>query len=185
MAIGMSAFVQAVCQGTYSTTTDTNLVEGSVCATISYAAQTFRKNNRKDPRLDQDGRTCFLLTEHWRVYRNQDGAKRKQKALPMIALQKMMELASTKWETATTWLLIGAIFFAMHSCEYLMTTSRKESKQTKILRLKNIQFIKNGRRVRHSNPGLERSDIVLITFEFQKNNRRDEQIHMFSTNDVF
>ena len=101
----------------------------------------------------------------------------------MMALRKMMELAITPWEEATAWLLIGAIFFAMRSCKYLRTTVNEEGKRTRILRMRNISFSKGGRRVKHHEKGLEDSDIVIITFEFQKNDRRDEQVHMFKTED--
>ena len=101
----------------------------------------------------------------------------------MMVLRKMMHLSTTPWEVATSWLLIGAIFFAMRSCEFLQTTSREESKRTKILRLRNVQFTLQGKILPHSHPQLEECDIVIITFEFQKNDTRDTQIHMFKTSD--
>jgi hypothetical protein len=52
----------------------------------------------------------------------------------------MHQLASTDWEIAASWLLIGAIFFAMRSCEYLDTNSTESKRRTKILRLRNIVF---------------------------------------------
>ena len=126
---------------------------------------------------------CFLLTEQWRAYRNQDGSRRKQKALPLSVLRKMMEVSTTEWDIATSWLLIGGLFFAMRSCEYLQTSADESSKRTKILRLKNIQFTSKGRRIPHDSPNLEESDMVAINFEFQKNDRRDVQIHLFRTDD--
>ena len=58
-----------------------------------------------------------------------DGSRKEQKALPMLVLRKMMELSKSEWETATSWLLIGAIFFAMRSCEYLETNAREEARK--------------------------------------------------------
>ena len=112
-----------------------------------------------------------------------DSSRKKQKALPMLVLRKMMELSKSEWETATSWLLIGAIFFAMRSCEYLETNAREEARRTKILRVRNIQFVKGGKKISHHDKKLEESDMVMITFEFQKNDQRDTQIHMFKTND--
>ena len=112
-----------------------------------------------------------------------DGSRRKQKALPMMVLRKMMDISVSEWDEAVSWLLIGAIFFAMRSCEYLETNAKEASRRTKILRVRNIQFLKDGRRVKHDHPQLEHSDIVMITFEFQKNDTRDVQIHMFKTSD--
>ena len=128
----MSAFAQAMREATFSPTNKDELVEGTVCATLSYVAQAFRADNRPDPRLDVDGKMCFILQEQFRGYRNRDGSRRKQKALPMMVLRKMMELASSDRDKAITWLLIGATFFAMRSCEYLKTAP-EESKRTKIL----------------------------------------------------
>ena len=95
----------------------------------------------------------------------------------------MSTLAVTAWEKAVTQLFIGAIFFAMRSCEYLQTRFAEESKRTHILRLNNIQFKKNGRGLPHTSQNLEEADIVMITFQFQKNDKRDQRVHMFRTSD--
>jgi hypothetical protein len=118
-----------------------------------------------------------------RAYRNQDGKKKKQKALPMMVLRKMSELQNTKWQQAVVWLLIGAIFFAMRSCEYLDTKTPETERRTKILRLRNIIFKNNGKTVKHSD-NIHEAEIVMIIFEFQKNDKRDIQIHMFRTSDA-
>ena len=122
----MSAFAQAVRDATFSPTNREILVEGSVNATLSYVAQAFRSNNQADPRLDVDGKTCFMLQEQYRGYRNSDGSRDKQKALPMLVLRKMLDLASSERDKAVSWLLIGAIFFAMQSCEYLKTAAEEK-----------------------------------------------------------
>ena len=100
-----------------------------------------------------------------------------------MVLRKMMELSSTKLQQSHTWLLIGALFFAMRSCEYLRTSSKENIKRTKILRLKNIRFKKNGVVLDQDSKQLKCADIVIITFEFQKNNIRNRTVHMFSTGD--
>ena len=102
----------------------------------------------------------------------------------MTVLRKMHELAETEWDKAVTHLLIGAIFFAMRSCEYLRTSSRDGEKRTKIIRLGNIMFKKQGRILPNSSNELHTSDLVRIRFEYQKNDRRDVCIHMFGTDDV-
>ena len=117
-------------EATFTKVDRVQLVGGTVNANLSYVAQAFRSNNRNDPRLDSNNKTCFIIQEQLRGYRNQDGSRRKQKALPMMVLRKMMELSSSERDLAVTWLLIGAIFFAMISCEYLKTaeTSRKRTR---------------------------------------------------------
>ena len=101
----------------------------------------------------------------------------------MSVLRKMEEMAKSPWQIATVWLLIGAIFFAMRSCEYLSTNTPEQDRRTKILRLRNIIFRKDGITIPHSSEQLEQSDIVMIIFEYQKNDKRDVQIHMFRTSD--
>ena len=97
----------------------------------------------------------------------------------------MFEVSSTEWEIALTYLLILALFFAMRSCEYLETRYKEESKRTKILRCKNITFKKAGRILDHSVPFelLASADLVIILFEFQKNDWRNHSVHMFRTDD--
>ena len=79
-------------------------------------------------------------------------------------------------------LLIGALFFAMRSCEY-SKTDNSESKKTKMLCLRNIKFYNktsNGylEEVPHSSDLaiLQSSSCVSITFENQKNGEKDATI---------
>ncbi len=97
----------------------------------------------------------------------------------------MFEMSSTEWEIALTYLLILALFFAMRSCEYLETRYAEESKRTKILRCRNITFKKDGKRLSHSLSLeiLASADMVIILFEFQKNDWRNHSVHMFRTGD--
>jgi hypothetical protein len=181
----ISSFAEAVREATFSPRNQETLVEGTVNATVTFVAQAFRTNSREDPRLDADRKTCFLHQEQYRGYGNQDKARAKQKALPASVLRRMFEWSSSPWEMAVTWLLVLAFFFAMRSCEYLTASYPEESKQTKKLRLKNIIFKKQGRIVPHSShlALLAAADLVIVTFEFQKNNLRDHSVHMFRTPD--
>ena len=94
----------------------------------------------------------------------------------------MHSLANSKQDKAFCWLFTGAIFFAMRSCEYLKTSSF-ESKRTKILCLRNLVFKKDGKILAHSSKSLSAADLIIITFEFQKNTKRNKSIHMFATDD--
>ena len=179
----MSEFAQVHREDTFSRDNIRQLVEGTISVTLSHVAQTFRANNRSDPRLDQDGKISYILQEQFRGYSNQDGAVKKQKALPMMVIRRMYELAVSHKEIAFSQLCIGAIFFAMRSCEYLVTTSKENDKRTNILRLRNFQFKKEDRIIPHGSPSMAVSDLVAITFEFQKNHKRNKTIHMFKTND--
>ena len=102
----------------------------------------------------------------------------------MMVLRKMMNLACTKLAIAIVWLLIGAIFFCMRSCEYLQTCKDEEKKTTRIIRLGDIKFKLRGKMLKHSAKNLEKADIVMITFRFQKNDWRSQTVHIFKTNDT-
>jgi len=94
-----------------------------------------------------------------------------------------MDTAVTHKDLALAWLFIGATFFAMRSCEYLRTNHQEDSKRTKIIRLRNIRFKKQGRLLDIVRDKLIDAELVAITFEFQKNDKRDKMVHMFRTND--
>ena len=99
-----------------------------------------------------------------------------------MVLRKMMELSNSPRDKAVTWLLIGAIFFAMRSCEYLKTASG-EKKRTKIIKICNITFKMNNKTLHHDTSNLTSSDMVRIRFCYQKNDKRDVCIHMFKSGD--
>ena len=101
----------------------------------------------------------------------------------MMAVRKLKEIAVSSKDEAVAYLIIGAIFFAMRSCEYLRTNHSEDSKRTRILRLRNIVFKGKGVLIEHSNRNLKEADMVAITFEFQKNNRRNKTVHMLRTRD--
>ena len=157
-------------------------MEGTVATTIAHVAQTFRVNNRCDPRLDQDGKTNLTSQEQLRGYKNLDGAKLKQKALPLLAVRKMMELAITHKDYVMAWLFVGAIFFAMRSCEY-MQTGDELSTRTKIIRIKNVIFKKEGMTMAQGRNEITDANMVAITFEYQKNDKKNKAVHMFKTGD--
>ena len=89
----MSAFAQAMQEATFTRRNKDELVEGTVSATLSYVAQAFSSNKRPDPRLDADCKTCFIFQEQLRGYGNKYNTNFKHKALPMMVLRKMLELA--------------------------------------------------------------------------------------------
>ena len=97
-----STFTQVVREATFSKGYKINLVQGTVETTISYMAQAFRSSDRED----RDGKTCFLLQEQWRGYKNTDGNTKKQKPRAASALRKMNELFTTPWEVAVIHLLM-------------------------------------------------------------------------------
>ncbi len=66
----------------------------------------------------------------------------------------------------------AAHFWAMRSCEYAKVP-KAEQRQTKQLCLWNIAFIRDGKTLDHSSASLHLADCILITFEQQKNDRKE------------
>ena len=99
----------------------------------------------------------------------------------MIAVRKLKEIAIFHKDKALAYLIVGAIFFAVRSCEYVKTNHFEDSKRTKVLRLRNIMFKGQGMLLDHRNEQLDIADMVAITFEFQKNNKRNKTVHIFKT----
>lgn len=98
----------------------------------------------------------------------------------------MHKTALSNWDIAIVQLLILAFFFCMRSCEFLSTTYKEESKRTKILRLRNLKFKKGSTFLSirgSSEKELAAADIIIITFEFQKNDWRNHTVHMYRTDD--
>lgn len=73
----------------------------------------------------------------------------------------------------------------MLSCEYLEIRYLEESRRTKVLRCKNIKFKKNSTILPHSTSleALMSADLIITTFEFQKNELRNHRVDMFVSGD--
>ena len=70
----------------------------------------------------------------------------------------------------------------MRSCEYLKV-HQSEQQRTNIIRLRNIQFFRDGKQLDHSNIELEYSDCVSITFERQKKDEKMDMITQMASGD--
>eukprot|EP00978_Attheya_sp_CCMP212_P040904 scaffold228306_cov32-Attheya_sp.AAC.1 len=75
----------------------------------------------------------------------------------------------------------------MRSCEYLKVTAKIENRRTKLLCIIiiNIRFFNRNCLVEHDDPRLCMSLSVSITFEFQKNDERNDTVTMHQTGDAY
>lgn len=156
------------------------VAEGSVRAAIDAVAATFRINQLPSPVHDPSGRLLYLLGRQLKGYKNADPASKPQKALPPSVFRSVASVTITPLDVAIGQLVIGAFFFAMRSCEYSTVSGER---RTKLLSLKSIRFFKDKKLLPHDSPHLHLADSVSITFEFQKNDQRDETITMHRTAD--
>lgn len=153
---------------------------GTVTSTVDNVALTFWFIDRKDPCLNEDGRTSHLLQPQCRSYKNQDGQTKQQKAITATLLRVLANLRATVKDVATSQLTVGAWFFTMRSCECAKVTGER---RTKLLCVKSIRFFKGNHEKSHSDPDLALADTASITFEHQKNDERCETVTMFRTRD--
>ncbi len=93
--------------------------------------------------------------------------KNISKKIPACIIAEIAKQKLTELQCAVLQLRILALFFAMRSCKYVKV-QQQEKRQTKILRLWNLWFFKNGRLVNHHDPSLEFANCINITFELQK-----------------
>ena len=77
-------------------------------------------------------------------------------------------------------LCIGALFFAMRSCEYTKVTG---ARRTNTLTLGDIRFYRHRRLLPITDPNLHLADTVSITFRYQKRDQRDDTITQHRTLD--
>ena len=96
---------------------------------------------------------------------------KSQACIPLAVFKHMIGQAkNSTFDNAISQHIIGALFFAMRSCEYSTVTG---TRKTQRLTLGNIKFYKLindfNHELPHSSPHLADADVVSITFVKQKN----------------
>ena len=179
----IGAFAMAMREGRFSGQAYDKLAAGTVQSTISYVAQTFRERGRPNPTKDEDGELGRLLSRQYRAFKNDDPPPVQQKAIPACVLRELAKMVMTDSQKAISQLATGAFFFACRSCEYLKVP-QAEKRRTDILRLRNIRFFRNGRRMELNSPFLEYADCVSITFDWQKKDERQDTVTQMHSKDL-
>jgi hypothetical protein len=139
----LGAFAMAVREGQFLRDPHEVLVKGTVRGAISHVVQTFRAAERQNTTKDDDRELSILLSRQYQTYKNKDPQQVQQKALPFIVLDKLAKRQVTELDVALRQLIIGAAFFACHSCKY-STVPKREERCTKLLCLQNYRFFKDG-----------------------------------------
>jgi hypothetical protein len=96
-------------------------------------------------------------------------------------LQQFYLTALLPFDKSLCELFIGAFFFVMRSCEYVKVQGPRK---TKLLTVGNIRFYKGKRLLAHSDQKLHKADCVLIVFEFQKKDTRNDIISHYRSTDT-
>ena len=108
-----------------------------------------------------------------RGYTDEDPGPEGQKALPLNVFRCLANNTMSRRDVFLGHLLIGALFFAMRSCEYTKTSGYK--RKTKLLCVRNIKFYRRNRLLSHRD-NIGSADYIAITFESQKNASKNETI---------
>ena len=169
----------AVREGRFSHNHGT-LAEGTVRSTVSYVVSTFREHGRGNPTKDSDLQLGWILHRLFRAFKNDDPKLDHQKAIPVNVIAELGKRQTTETERAIAQLAMGAYFFACRSCEYLQVPNAKE-KKTRCLALRNLKFYTHGAIIPHSSPLLPAADNIAITFETQKNGRKNNTVTQWAT----
>ena len=125
----LGAYMHAVREQTYAPSTKgyDNLVASSCRAALDSVQAAFRTSGRPDPALDPDGKTSVFLHYQLRGYANNDPSTKPQKPIPLCLIKQMISRGcSDPGLMAFHELVRLAFFFAMRSCEYLVTTGNGE-----------------------------------------------------------
>jgi hypothetical protein len=101
----------------------------------------------------------------------------------MVVWKSIYENNTTPLDTAMGSLILGALFFAMRSCEYSKTNKDDGKRKTKIITCDNVRFFTGTdsgtiRELHHDLPvtTLQNAECVSITFVQQKNGEKMETI---------
>ena len=156
----LSVFAQSIRNSDFSKHNDSPVAASTCRHTVDCVAQTFRNQQKDDPRFDSSGKLSRILSRQYASYKNAGPPTKQQKAVPVSLLKKVVEVRNTARNKAFGEVIVGAFFYAMRSCDYLFATASE--RKTKRLKLKNLRFFCNGRLIQHWDPLLPSSDFVTV-----------------------
>ena len=164
----LCAFAAAIRRNLFGKTKKKVLLAGSVKDTLRHVRQVFRSNGLDDPGADDSDRTALRITRILSSYEKADPNTSNQSALPLIFFEHMRLNDKTRKSKHLGLLAGGALFFGIRSCEYLKPKNANK-KQTRLLRIKNFQFMKKNLKPKflHTkhNPSRLRGDNIRVPEE--------------------
>ena len=91
---------------------------------------------------------------------------------------RLAKISGDEFNLAVAHRACGAYPFDMRSCDFTKTCFDEESKKTKILKVRNFRFFLNRRLLNHSDKNIFLTDLVSITYKWQKNGERHDSVSM-------
>ena len=132
---------------------------------------------------EADGSPNIAIARQLRGYKDSDPGINHQACIPLEVFKAIYNCTTSHFDISIGQLISGALFFACRSCEYTDAgLAEDEKRKTKVLRLKDLRFIKNNRTI---NSNYETADSVAITFRFQKNGEKNYTITQHKTGTEF
>ena len=148
-------------------TRDEPLTSGYTRATVNDVAATMPALGHRDPQIDGNDAVHLAIKQQTRGYHKTDPNVKHQKALPIRIYEQVNNQEVNDLDKAIAYLLSGALFFAMRSCEY-SATSRSTEQRTKTISVQNLRFYKHKRILHLQSKKLSQADTIALTFEDQK-----------------
>ena len=159
-------FTQAVRDGEYSRGSKRDLAQTTVREAMDQVAAVFRANRRDHPFKDGT-KLDFEVDLLMKGYRAADPPEEQEVALTPSFLRQTYNRASNAKERHLSLLYIVAFFYAMRSCEYLITQG---SRKTTNVCLRDIEFRNHrGGTITHQSLDIFGVAAVSVTFREQKN----------------
>jgi hypothetical protein len=179
----IGAFAMALQKGWFSSAAHDTLALGTIWNTILNKSATFRKNGWPNPTKDNNLQlSCILQCKFW-AYKYTNPKEHQQKAIPAFVIAKTTKQKLMELQCAILHLTILVFIFAMRLCKYVKV-QQQEKQQTKILRLRNLQFFKNGWLVNHHDPSIKFANLINISFKLQKKDKKNAAVIHMSSGDV-
>jgi len=108
---------------------------------LSNICKRFEDEGFKHPVTTSSGLLIPCIERQLQGYRVDNPASKRQAALPLLVFITLWKNNKTPSSEATGQLSVGALYFAMRSCEYSYTS---EDIQTQLLALEDVKFYTNG-----------------------------------------
>ena len=137
---------------------------------LSNICKRFEDEGFKHPVTTSSGLLIPCIERQLQGYRVDNPASKRQAALPLLVFITLWKNNKTPSSEATGQLSVGALYFAMRSCEYSYTS---QDIRTQLLALEDVKFYTNGREVCKNRQGAQK---VKIVFPNQKNMEKMEPV---------
>ena len=153
---------------------------GGSLTSLDNVAAAYMESGWRSPIVNSREKTHLHIEHQTRGYRCTGPATKHEKALPPIVFRHQLKQASLPRELARAHLVCGALFFAMHSCEYTYVGTGE--RKTRSIRVCDIIFRNGGAIIPHGSPNLHLAESVSINFGEQKSEVKDETVSQDNNN---